>query len=108
MKKRIDRQRAVDLAVALVFAAVAALAAFLWHNSGMKGVAPAISPFLVLRPQEVREEVIADYAGVQRIYEFDLAKASGVRAGTLFVHLRHTIALAEKDGIAVADTGETR
>ena len=108
MKERIDRQSAVDLAVALVFAAVIALSAFLWHNSGMKGVAPAISPFLVLRPLEVREEVIADYVGVRRVYEFDLTKASGVRAGTLFVHLRHTIALAEKDGIAVADTGETR
>ena len=107
MKERIDRQSAVDLAVALVFAAVIALSAFLWHNSGMKGVAPAISPFLVLRPLEVREEVIADYVGVRRVYEFDLTKASGVRAGTLFVHLRHTTALAEKDGIAVADTGET-
>lgn len=106
MKTRIDRQRAVDLAVALVFAAVIALAAFLWNTSGMKGVAPAISPFLVMRPLEMREEVIADYAGVQRVYEFDLTKASGVRAGTLFVHLRHTIAVVEKDGRVVADTGE--
>ena len=108
MKTRIDRQRAVDLAVALVFAAVIALAAFLWNTSGMKGVAPAISPFLVLRPQEVREEVIADYAGVRRVYEFDLTKAAGVRGGTLFVHLRHTIAVAEEDGAVLADTGETQ
>ncbi len=107
MKTRIDRQSAVDLAVALVFAAVVALSAFLWNTSGMKGVAPAISPFLVMRPLEMREEVIADYAGVQRVYEFDLTKASGVRAGTLFVHLRHTIAVVEKDGSVVADTGET-
>ena len=107
MKTRIDRQSAVDLAVALVFAAVVALSAFLWNTSGMKGVAPAISPFLVMRPLEMREEVIADYAGVQRVYEFDLTKASGVRAGTLFVHLRHTIAVVEKDGRVVADTGET-
>ena len=106
MKKRIGRQGAADLAVALVFAAVLALSAFLWHTSGMKGVAPAISPFLVLRPQETREEAIADYAGVQRVYEFDLTKASGVRAATLFVHLRHTIAVVEKDGRVVADTGE--
>ena len=107
MKTRINRQRAVDLAVALVFAAVIALAAFLWNTSGMKGIAPAISPFLVMRPLEVREKVIADYAGVQRVYEFDLTKASGVRAGTLFVHLRHTIAVVEEDGRIVADTGET-
>ena len=106
MKTRIDRQRAVDLAVALVFAAVIVLAAFLWNTSGMKGVAPAISPFLVMRPLETREEVIADYAGVRRVYEFDLTKAAGVRAGTLFVHLRHTIAVAEKDGAVLADTGE--
>ena len=108
MKTRIDRQSAVDLAVALVFAAVVALSAFLWNTSGMKGVAPAISPFLVMRPLEMREEVIADYAGVQRVYEFDLTKASGVRAGTLFVHLRHTVAVVEKDGRIVADTGETQ
>lgn len=106
MKKRLVRQRAADLAVALVMAAVAALLAFLWHSSGMKGVAPAISPFLVLRPTETREEAVADYAGVRRVYEFDLTGASGVRAGTLFVYLRHTAALAEKDGVVLADTGE--
>ncbi len=106
MKTRINRQCAVDFAVALVFAAVVALAAFLWNTPGMKGVAPAISPFLVMRPLEVHEEVIADYAGLQRVYEFDLTKASGVRAGTLFVHLRHTIAVVEKDGRIVTDTGE--
>ena len=106
MKKWISRQCVVDLAVALVFTAVLALLAFLWSTSGMKGIAPAISPFLVMRPLEMHEEVIADYAGVQRIYEFDLAKASGVCAGTLFVHLRHTIAVVEKEGRVVADTGE--
>ena len=107
MKKPINRQIAADLPVALALAAAIALSAFLWHASGMKGVAPAVSPFLVMRPQTVREEVIADYAGVRRVYEFDLTKAAGVRAGTLFVHLRHTIAIAEKDGMLLADTGES-
>ena len=106
MKKRINRQSAPDLAAALVFAAVIALAAFLWHFPGMKSAAPTASPFLVLRPQEVREEVITDYAGVRRVYEFDLTKAAGFRGGTLFVHLRHTAAVAEVDGTVYADTGE--
>ncbi|MBQ6755614.1 MAG: histidine kinase [Oscillospiraceae bacterium] len=106
MKKLINKQSAVDIAVILVLAAVIALSAFLWFRPGMKGVAPAINPFLILRPQDVQETVIADYAGVQRVYEFDLTEASGVRGGTLFVHLRHTIAVAEKDGMILADTGE--
>ncbi len=107
MKKRLTgKDILTEGALALVFCVAFALVALLWRSSGMKGVAPSFSPFLVLRPQEVREEAISDYAGVQRVYEFDLTAASGVHAGTLFVHLRHTIARAEKDGVVLADTGE--
>ncbi|MBR1841645.1 MAG: histidine kinase [Oscillospiraceae bacterium] len=107
MKKHKNRQRALDIIIASSLAAVIALTAFLWFEPGMKGVAPSFSPFLILRPTQVQDEVIADYAGVQRVYEFDLTSASGIRSGVLFVHLRHTIAIAEKDGIIIADTGES-
>ena len=102
----------VDLVEPLIAAAVAVgvfITVFVWKTPGMKAVAPAINPFFLLQPQSVTEDVIDEYAGVRRVYEFDMTKApdNKGRGRSLYVYLRHTIATVEMDGRVYADTSES-
>ena len=102
------RQYLIELTIALTVAIGGFVAVFVWKTPGMKSVSPAINPFFMLQPQSVTEEAIPDYAGVRRVYAFDMAKApdNKGRGRSLFVYLRHTIAEIEMDGRIYADTGE--
>ena len=102
MKRMLEPLIAAAVAVGLF------IAVFVWKVPGMKSVAPAINPFFLLQPQSVTEEVIDEYAGVRRIYEFDMTKVpdNNGRGRSLFVYLRHTIAEIEMDGRIYAYTGE--
>lgn len=110
MKKfQFRRQYLIELTIALTVAIGGFVAVFVWKTPGMKSVSPAINPFFMLQPQSVTEEAIPDYAGVRRVYAFDMAKApdNKGRGRSLFVYLRHTIAEIEMDGRIYADTGES-
>ena len=109
MKRRVFcRDDLIELLIALAVAVGIFIAVFVWIVPGTKSVAPAISSFFVLQPQSVTEEVIDEYAGVRRVYEFDMTKSPGNdgRGRSLFVYLRHTVATIEMDGRVYADTGE--
>ena len=102
------RQYLIEPIIALAVALGVFITVFVWKTPGMKSVAPAINPFFVFRPQSVTEETIPGYAGVRRVYAFDMTKApdNKGRGRSLFVYLRHTIAEIEMDGRVYADTGE--
>ncbi len=109
MKKiQLRQEHLIELLVALTAAVSVFVAVFVWKTPGMKSVAPAINPLFVLQPQSVTEEAISDYAGVRRVYEFDMTKApdNKGRGRSLYVYLRHTIAEIEMDGRIYADTSE--
>ena len=100
-------KRLIEPLIAVAVATGVFIAAFVWKTPGMKSVAPAINSFFLLQPQSVTEEVIDEYAGVRRVYAFDMTKApDNGRGRSLFVYLRHTIAEIEMDGRVYANTGE--
>lgn len=105
---RVRGERLIAAAVALAAALGIFIAVFVWNRPGMDVVAPSVNPFFLLQPQSVTEEAIPDYAGVRRVYAFDLSKAppDGGRGRTLAVYLRHTIAVLEMEGKTPASTGE--
>ena len=104
--KAIWTDRLLAILIALVVLAGAALAVAAYANPGMKTLSPAISSFFVLRPESVTEEAIPGYAGVRRVYSFDLGKYPYVSGRSLYVYLRHTYATLDLDGTLRADTGE--
>ena len=108
MKNNLFRQQyLIELLIAVAAAVGVFIAVFVWKVPGMKSSAPAINSFFLLQPQSVTEEVIDEYAGVRRVYEFDMTKApDNGRGRSLFVYLRHTIAEIEMDGRVHAYTGE--
>ena len=72
-----------------------ALVILLIHkNPGFNRYAVAASPFYMLEPDEVTEEVIPDYAGLKRNYTFTIPDTLSVTTtgSRLLFFLRHTIA----------------
>ena len=104
--KAIWTDRLLAILITLVVLAGAALAVAAYTAPGMKTLSPAISSFFVLRPESVTEEAIPGYAGVRRVYSFDLGKYPYVSGRSLYVYLRHTYATLDLDGTLRADTGE--
>ena len=106
---RLSRGSLIELLVALTVVLGGFVVAFVCLRPGMKGVAPALNPYFVLRPQSVTQEVIEGYAGLRRVYEFDMTQSpdNKGRGRSLYVYLRHTIARIEMDGRVYADTGES-
>ena len=98
----------IEPLLALAAAVCLFIAVFVWKRPGMRVISPSVNAFFVLQPQSVTEEAIDDYAGVRRVYEFDLSKApdNKGRGRSVFVYLRHTVAVLEMEGKTPADTGE--
>ncbi|MBQ6756239.1 MAG: histidine kinase [Oscillospiraceae bacterium] len=106
---KLKRDILVEISIALSAAIGLFIAIFVCIRPGIKFVAPSVNSFFILKPQSVTEEIIQDYAGVERIYEFDLSEApsSAFRGQSLFVYLRHTSALLELEGKTSISTEET-
>lgn len=109
MKAKIRRWHLVEVSLVLAVAISLFIIVIIYIRPGIKFVAPSVNSFFILKPQSVTEEIIQDYAGVERIYEFDLSEApsSAFRGQSLFVYLRHTSALLELDGKTPISTEET-
>ena len=82
------------LAAMAVFLLAVLLAVLVFVNPGSHRYANAVSPYFILKPEQVQEEAVPDYAGVQRTYTFTLPEAdSATTTGArLTVYLRHTLA----------------
>ncbi len=109
-KQQFSAEKLIDAAILLIIVLSFALLIFQFHTSGIKTAGPAVNSFFILQPQSVTEEVIPEYAGIRRSYQFDMSKlpVSSARTRHFFVYLRHTIASVEIDGKTAADTGENR
>ena len=107
--KALQKRKAADLVIALVFALCILIVAFIYRSPGYVAMSPSINPFFVLQPESVAEEPIDGYAGVRRSYRFDLSKQPllGKRGQTLYVYLRHTAAVLTLDGQVRYSTAET-
>ena len=107
-KKLILTEKIIDALILLLILLSAALLAFQFYSPGTKTAGPAVNSFFILQPQSVTEEVIPEYTGVRRTYQFDMSKIPGNkgRGRTFFVYLRHTAAVLKMDGEAIVDTGE--
>lgn len=107
-KSRYFPERLIDAVILLSFILALALIAFQYISPGMISLSPAVNPYRILQPQSVTEEVIPEYTGVRRTYQFDMSKIPGNkgRGRTFFVYLRHTAAVLKMDGEAIVDTGE--
>ena len=103
-------KKATDPVIALLFALCILVVAFLHLSPGYGAMAPAINSFFVMQPDSVTEEPIDGYAGVRRVYTFDMSQQphNSGRGRTLFVYLRHTAALLEMGGRVYVDTIEWR
>ncbi len=106
-KKRSSQERIIDAVILLSFVLSLAILIFQYFSPGLKAISPPVSSYRILQPQSVKEEVIPDFAGVRRTYQFDMTKVPGGsgRGRTFFVYLRHTNAVLETDGNIIADTG---
>ena len=108
VKKIFLPEKIIDAVVLLLIVLSFAMLIFQFHTSGIKTAGPAVNSFFILQPQSVTEEVIPEYTGVRRTYQFDMSKIPGNkgRGRTFFVYLRHTAAVLKMDGEAIVDTGE--
>ena len=106
--KRSFPERLIDAVILLSLILALALIAFQFISPGLKSISPAVNPYRILQPESVTEEVIPEYAGVKRTYQFDMSKVPGNkgRGRTFFVYLRHTAAMLKTDDEIIADTGE--
>ena len=104
------KKKAAGMVTAIVFALCIMLVALIELSPGYASVSPAINSFFILTPERVTEEAIDGYAGVRRVYEFDMSKQprNSGRGRLLFVYLRHTAARLEMGGKVYVDTGEWR
>ena len=85
-------------AAALAVSLVCVLLITLIHmNPGFTLYSNAVTPYLILRPDSVREEAIPDYAGIRRTYAITLpdSKTVTTTGARLTFYLRHTIAQFE-------------
>ena len=83
-----------ELAVLAVLLLAVLLSVLVFVNPGNNRYANAVSPFFILKADNVQEEAIPDYAGVRRTYTFTLPEAdSATTTGArLTVYLHHTLA----------------
>ncbi len=100
MKGRLQNLSPAGLAVGLVFLLCVLTAALVFHNTGSRKYSNAVSPYFLMQPDQVEEEVISDYAGVRRTYIFTMpsAESATTTGARLTVYLRHTIAQFSIDG----------
>ena len=107
-KKRSFPERLIDAVILFAFILSLAMIIFQYISPGLKSISPAINPYRILQPESVTEEVIPEYAGVRRTYQFDMSKVpdNKGRGRTFFVFLRHTAAVLKTDEEIIADTGE--
>ncbi len=85
------------------------LVALSFVHPGFTSYADAVTPFFILTPDSVTEEVIPDYAGVRRTYSFTLpASNTATTTGAyLTVFLRHTLVEASvEDSLLEYDVSE--
>lgn len=89
-----NRKHIPEVAAGLCVALCILLVALIHINPGFPRYANAVTPFFILQPDNVTEETIPDYAGVQRTYTFTLPEAdtATTTGARLSVYLRHTIA----------------
>ena len=73
------KEKAMDFAIALIFAVILFISTSIYFSPGTKIATPAFSPFLVLMPENVTRTQIPDYAGVLETYTYDLSKAAKSR-----------------------------
>ena len=108
LKNHFPSVRFVDAVILLILLLFSALLVFQFTSPGTKSAGPAMNSFFILQPQSVTEEVIPEYAGVRRTYQFDMSKLSisNARTRNFFVYLRHTIAQLEIDGKTAFDMSE--
>ena len=93
MKNKLLQKPFLTELVILSLAILCVLLVVLIHgNQGYLGQAPAVSPFFLLRPDQVEEEQIGDYAGVRRTYTYTLpdVRQLGTTGVRLMAFLRHT------------------
>lgn len=87
----------IALAVLLIGVVLVMLIHF---NPGFTHYSSAVTPFFILQPDDVKEEIIPDYAGIRRTYTLTLPETNtGTTTGArLTFYLRHTIAQYEVEG----------
>ena len=102
------KERAMDSAIAFIFVITLVISFLIYNFPGVNSVAPSVSPFLVLIPENMTSSEISEYAGITKTYSYDLSQAAQITpGGNVFFYLRHNIVNLEIDGREVVDTGET-
>ena len=109
MKTQVKGKAALSDILAAVLLGLLLLLVVLVHRTpGFEPYPPAVNPFFLMQPEEIREESISGYAGVSRTYTFTVQHDEAVRRGaSLYVWLRHTNAAVWLDGELRLDTTET-
>ena len=109
MKNRFVRKNLLVSLTAVLLVVLCVLVTVLIHvNPGFTRQGPAVTPFYLLKPENVSEEPISGYAGVQYVYTFTLPElspsgSSGLRL-TAFLH--HTYASFSVDGSGFSFSSE--
>ena len=104
MKNTIKKRRLqAELAAAGVLVLCVLLVVLIHIHPGFVRPADAVTPFFILKPDAVTEEVIPNYAGVRRTYTLTIPESNTATAtgSYLTVYLRHTIAQYSVDGSAL-------
>ena len=101
--------KAANPVIVILFMLCILIVALVHRSPGFVSMSPSINPFFILQPESVDEEAIDGYAGVRRVYRFDLSRQplSGRRGQALCVYLRHTAAELKLDGQVRYSTMET-
>ena len=91
-------------AAALAVCLLCVLLVTLIHlNPGFTYYSSAVTPYLILQPDSVREEAIPDYAGIRRTYTLTMPDSNTVTTtgARLTFYLRHTIAQYEVENSTI-------
>ncbi len=119
MSRRSGRRFPGAAFAAAAAAALCVLLVVLIHiNPGFTRQADAVTPFFILTPESVTEEVIPDYAGIRRTYSVRIPESNSATTTGAYLtfYLRHTIAQYSIEGstldndlseIAAAHVGKT-
>ncbi len=103
--KRTHKYRAyLPEAAALGVCLLCVLLVTLIHlNPGFTYYSSAVTPYLILQPDSVREEAIPDYAGIRRTYTLTMPDSNTVTTtgARLTFYLRHTIAQYEVENSTI-------
>ena len=100
MKNKFDfRDKAMDIAIALIFALAVFICIIIYQVPGTRSVTPSMSPFLFMMPESITESEIKDYAGIKRSY------GNGVHVGLVNVKERLKIMCGGKLSIGFRPGG---